>query len=274
MAQIHYLKGDIFHSKAQVIVNTVNCKGVMGKGLALAFKQKYPDMFATYERDCQTGKLQIGRPTIYQKTSPWILNFPTKNHWRNPSKLEYIEKGLVFLLNHYKKAGIASIAFPKLGAQNGKLSWDDVGPLMAKYLSQMDIDVYVYIADSDKEYQHDPLEDQRIHKRIWQNFSEIALSVERLQLEVGLSLREAKKVADARLTSDFTSIASIEVIEKIAKVSVTKIERFIQTSNMPELAGMPEKKSIETKGNQTSRKPKKKKTSTYSDVITTALFAL
>lgn len=153
MASIHYLKGDIFNSQAQVIVNPVNCKGVMGKGLALAFKQKYPEMFAVYERDCQTGKLRIGRPTIYQKSTPWILNFPTKNHWRNPSKLEYIEKGLAFLLEHYKKAGITSIAFPKLGAQNGKLSWDEVGPLMAKYLSQTDIDVFIYIAEGDQEYQ-------------------------------------------------------------------------------------------------------------------------
>lgn len=155
MAQIHYLKGNIFDSNAQVIVNPVNCKGVMGKGLALAFKQKYPAMFAVYERDCQTGRLQIGRPTIYRESTPWILNFPTKDHWRSPSKLEYIEKGLIFLVDHYKQVGITSIAFPKLGTQNGRLSWDEVGPLMAKYLSQMEMDTYIYIADGDKEYQHD-----------------------------------------------------------------------------------------------------------------------
>lgn len=162
MAHIQYLKGDIFSSQAQVIVNTVNCQGVMGKGLALAFKQKYPDMFAVYEHECRTGKLKIGRPTIYQKSNPWILNFPTKDQWRNPSKLEYIEKGLAFLATNYKRAGIVSIAFPKLGAQNGKLSWDEVGPVMAKYLSQFDIDVYIYIAEGDKEYQYNPLEEVRI----------------------------------------------------------------------------------------------------------------
>lgn len=153
MALIHYQRGNIFDSKAHVIVNTVNCDGYMGKGLALAFKQRYPAMFSVYQQECKTDKLRIGRPTLYQESIPWILNFPTKYHWRLPSKLEYLEKGLEFLLANYKKAGIKSIAFPKLGTQNGKLSWDEVGPLMAKYLSQLDIDVYIYIAEGDAEYQ-------------------------------------------------------------------------------------------------------------------------
>src|SRR5579883_410325 len=153
MARIQYLKGDIFESSAQVIVNTVNCEGFMGRGLALAFKQRYPDMFSVYQQECKTGKLRIGRPTLYRASTPWILNFPTKNKWRANSKIEYLEKGLKYFVANYKEAGIKSIAFPKLGTQNGKLSWDEVGPLMAKYLSKLDIDVYIYIADGDKEYQ-------------------------------------------------------------------------------------------------------------------------
>lgn len=153
MARIHYQKGDIFDSQAQVIVNTVNCEGYMGKGLALAFKQRYPSMFAVYQQECRTGKLRVGRPTLYRESTPWILNFPTKDQWHFPSKLEYLEKGLAYIIAHYKQAGINSIAFPKLGAQNGKLSWDDVGPLMAKYLSKLDIVVYIYIAEGDREYQ-------------------------------------------------------------------------------------------------------------------------
>ncbi len=180
MAYIQYQKGDIFESQAQVIVNTVNCQGVMGKGLALAFKQKYPDMFKVYQQECKTGKLGIGRPTLYQGSTPWILNFPTKDSWRANSKLEYLEKGLEFLVAHYKNAGIKSIAFPKLGAQNGKLSWDDVGPLMARYLSQLDIDVYIYIAKGDKEYQYDPLQGSKAKERTWKEFSELALSIDRL----------------------------------------------------------------------------------------------
>jgi O-acetyl-ADP-ribose deacetylase (regulator of RNase III) len=274
MARIQYIKGDIFNAKTQVIVNTVNCKGVMGKGLALAFKQKYPDMFAAYERDCQSGKLQIGRPTIYQKSTPWILNFPTKNHWRFPSKPEYIEKGLIFLTKQYKKAGITSIAFPKLGAQNGQLSWDEVGPLMAKYLSQLDIPVYIYIAEGDKEYQYDPGEEARINEQIWQSFSEVALSAERLQSEVGLSAKDAKKIADKRLTTSFKSLADIENIDKIARVSITKIEKFVQKHNMAELTGMPEKATFPTKKEGTSpgRARRKKKANISADLMTSALF--
>src|SRR5438105_8911716 len=170
MALIHYQKGDIFESNAHVIVNTVNCKGVMGKGLALAFKQRYPAMFPVYQQECKMGKLRIGRPTLYKQSTPWILNFPTKNDWKLPSKLEYIEKGLEYFVANYKKAGIQSIAFPKLGAQNGKLSWDDVGPLMAKYLSQIDIDIYIYIAEGDKEYQYDTESADILSEKIWKHF--------------------------------------------------------------------------------------------------------
>lgn len=274
MAHIHYLKGDIFDAKAQVIVNTVNCKGVMGKGLALAFKQKYPDMFAVYERECQTGKLQIGRPTIYQKSTPWILNFPTKNHWRFPSKLEYIEEGLAFLTKQYKKAGITSIAFPKLGAQNGQLSWDDVGPLMAKYLSQLDATVYIYIADGDIEYQYDRAVEMKINEQIWLIFSELALSVDRLQQEVGLSAKEAKKVAEQRKIQAFKSLADLENVEKLAKISVTRIKDFVQKYRMIELIELPKTEKLFVPIDKKPRKYPLKKTKLHfeTNIVTSTLF--
>jgi O-acetyl-ADP-ribose deacetylase (regulator of RNase III) len=152
MTYIQYLKGDIFNSEAQTIVNPVNCKGVMGAGLALAFKKRYPNMFYVYQQECRDGRLQIGQSTLYKNSTPWILNFPTKDHWRLNSKLEYIEKGLQHFVAFYKSAGIQSIAYPKLGTQNGKLAWADVGPLMAQYLEPLDIPIYMYIAESDQEY--------------------------------------------------------------------------------------------------------------------------
>ncbi|MDQ6660796.1 MAG: macro domain-containing protein [Chloroflexota bacterium] len=227
MTRIHYQKGDIFDSKAQVIVNTVNCKGVMGKGLALAFKQRYPAMFVVYQQECRTGKLRIGRPSLYQQSTPWILNFPTKDHWKPPSKLEYLEKGLEYFVTNYKKAGIRSIAFPKLGAQNGKLSWDEVGPLMARYLSQLDIDVYIYIAEGDKEYQYDLQQECDTKESIWKQFSELALSQERLQQEVQLSSREAKKIAVVREAVEFTALRDIEHIEGLAKISLKRVKDYI-----------------------------------------------
>ncbi len=152
---LHYQKGNIFDSNAQVITNPVNCEGFMGKGLAFAFKQKYPAMFAAYQQDCKKGRLRIGRPTLYKESTPWVLNFPTKNTWRADSRLEYIELGLEYFVANYKRADIESIAFPKLGTQNGKLSWDNVGPLMARYLGQLDIDVYIYITEGEQEYYQD-----------------------------------------------------------------------------------------------------------------------
>jgi len=174
MTALHYVKGDIFESKALVIVNTVNCKGVMGKGLALAFKQRYPEMFLVYQEECKTGKIRIGRPSLYKESTPWILNFPTKDNWKANSKIEYLEKGLEYFIANYKKVGIKSIAFPKLGAQNGKLSWDDVGPLMAKYLGNLDIDIYIYIADGDIEY----LNNHEVEAIFWKQFNEIAHSLQ------------------------------------------------------------------------------------------------
>jgi O-acetyl-ADP-ribose deacetylase (regulator of RNase III) len=152
MVRVRYQMGDIFITSAQVIVNPVNCKGVMGKGLALAFKQRYPAMFAVYQQECRIGKLRIGQPTLYRESTPWILNFPTKDHWRDASKLEYLEQGLQYFVDHYREMGIQSIAFPKLGAGLGKLSWDEVGPLMVTYLGLVDCEVVIYIGEGDREY--------------------------------------------------------------------------------------------------------------------------
>lgn len=124
----------------------------MGKGLALAFKQRYPEMFTVYKQECEAGRLRIGHPTLYCASTPWILNFPTKDDWREPSKLEYIDRGLRYFVDNYRQANITSIAFPQLGTLNGKLSWDDVGPLMAKYLDNLDVDVIIYVAEADREY--------------------------------------------------------------------------------------------------------------------------
>jgi len=224
MTIIQYQKGNIFDSKAHVIVNTVNCKGVMGKGLALDFKQRYPAMFTTYQQECRTGKLRIGRPTLYRASTPWILNFPTKNDWRLPSKLEYLEKGLEYVVATYKQDGIKSIAFPKLGAQNGHLSWDDVGPLMAKYLSQLDIDAYVYIAEGDTEYQ---VQCDKAKDPIWEQFNELARSIERLQHEVGLRPRQATKIAHKRGSIEFTSLSDFDNIEGMSKEVTKKIKAYI-----------------------------------------------
>lgn len=142
---LEYIEGDIFNSPAQVIVNTVNTVGVMGKGLALSFKKRYPEMFESYKKVCDKQLLKTGKLMLYHCPDYWILLFPTKEHWRHPSKLEYIEAGLVKFVQTYAEKNITSIAFPKLGCGNGELNWEDVRPLMEKYLKPLPIDVYIYL---------------------------------------------------------------------------------------------------------------------------------
>lgn len=140
-----YLKGDMFKSPAQVLVNTVNTVGVMGKGVALEFKKQYPDMFKAYERACNDKLLDIGKLMLWKGSNKWILLFPTKKHWRNPSKIEYIEAGLQKFIETYAEKGITSISFPRLGCGNGGLDWADVQPLMERYLKKLPISVFIYI---------------------------------------------------------------------------------------------------------------------------------
>jgi len=151
---LKYMDGDILEAKTQVVVNTVNCEGVMGKGLALQFKKKYPEMFKEYKQKSQLGKIAIGQLHLYKETPQyWILNFPTKNHWRQKSKLEYIEKGLVTFREKYEEWGITSIAFPRLGCQQGGLDWAEVKPLMEKYLGdlpKLKVQIFTYKPSTQK----------------------------------------------------------------------------------------------------------------------------
>lgn len=141
---LQYTDTTVFNVDAQTIVNTINCVGVMGAGLALEFQLRFPEMEKDYVERCKAKKVEVGRPYLYKDYSnPWILNFPTKNHWKYPSKIEWIEQGLRYFSANYKKGGITSIAFPKLGCSNGGLEWNTVSSIMEKYLQDLDIDVFI-----------------------------------------------------------------------------------------------------------------------------------
>lgn len=145
---ITYVIGDLFQSPARVLVNTVNTVGVMGKGIAKDFKTIYPEMFTQYQELCEKNLFNIGQLWLYKTPHKWVLNFPTKKHWRQPSRLEYIEAGLKKFVESYADQGITSIAFPTLGCGNGELNWDrEVRPLMEEYLNSLPIDIYVYLYD-------------------------------------------------------------------------------------------------------------------------------
>lgn len=151
MSNITFKKGNIFSSDKQTIVNTINCVGVMGKGVALGFRLRYPEMYEKYKEFCKNKQITIGKLWLYkrpQEYSKWVLNFPTKFHWKYPSKMEYLEAGLQKFVETYQEKGITSIAFPLLGTHNGGLDKIDVLNIMHFYLDRCSIPIEIYEYDS------------------------------------------------------------------------------------------------------------------------------
>lgn len=136
--------GDLFESRATTLVNTVNCVGVMGKGIAQIFKKRFPKMFEDYVLQCRMGNVRPGEPYLYNEDSISIINFPTKRHWHSPSRLDDIIHGLNIFVEKYQEWNVKSIAFPPLGCGNGGLAWEVVGPIMYQYLSKLEIDIEIY----------------------------------------------------------------------------------------------------------------------------------
>ena len=145
---IEYTTGNIFESNAEAYVNPVNCVGVMGKGLALQFKQNYPQMFRSYEIACIHGQVDPGKHHVYCtgiKRPAYIINFPTKRHWRDKSRLIDITYGLRMLNQVIAKHDIKSIALPPLGCGLGGLPWNQVGPIIERILQHSTADrIIVY----------------------------------------------------------------------------------------------------------------------------------
>lgn len=137
-------RANVFTVDAQTVTCTVNLVGVMGAGVAKEYRARYPEAFKKYKFACGRG-FKIGQLLLQHLNDGRIgLCFPTKQHWKNPSELEWIEIGLIKLLETYKQYGITSLAITPLGCSNGGLNYEQqVRPLMLKYLNQMDIPVFI-----------------------------------------------------------------------------------------------------------------------------------
>lgn len=143
--------GSIFTTHADVIVNTVNCAGAMGAGIALEVRRRYPAVFRRYEEQCDRGEVTIGRLHLDQSIRPWILNFPTKKHWRLPSRPEYIRAGLRSFIKMTETADFASVAFPLLGASHGGLDPNLSRALLLEHLAVLPIDIEIWRHDATAE---------------------------------------------------------------------------------------------------------------------------
>jgi len=161
---IEYKSGDILREDAEALVNTVNCVGVMGRGIALQFKKAFPKNFKAYSAACKKDEVEPGRMFVFetgQLTNPrYIINFPTKRHWRGKSRMEDIEAGLADLVDTLRQYDIRSVAIPPLGSGLGGLEWVEVKPRIEDYLASLeDVQVMVY------EPKGAPATDRMVHNR-------------------------------------------------------------------------------------------------------------
>jgi len=166
---LSWVDGDMFFSHMQTLTISVNIVGVMGKGLASRAKYQFPDVYVVYQDVCRKKLLEMGKPYLYKREASldhaladepfsltennaikWFLLFPTKRHWREKSDIGDIEKGLQWIRDHYRREGIQSLAIPALGCGLGGLEWREVGPLMCRYLADLDIQVAIYLPQERK----------------------------------------------------------------------------------------------------------------------------
>lgn len=157
-----YKTGDLLQSSADALVNTVNCEGVMGKGIAYQFKLRYPNNFKDYRHACQSGELRPGKLHYFSEDGKLIINFPTKDKWRNPSKMEYIESGLNELVPLIHELSIKSIAIPPLGSGNGGLIWSQVRKLIEDKLSETSKRTDIFLYEPSRAYVTRPVQEPHL----------------------------------------------------------------------------------------------------------------
>lgn len=226
MANITEINGNIFESGLQTIVNTVNCVGVMGKGIALEYRHMFPEMYTEYKKKCDRNQLRPGLLYLWTKSNPWVLNFPTKNHWRKTSKTEYIENGLVKFAETFQSKGITSIAFPELGTSQGGLQWEVVRELMYKYLEplpNLEVEIYHY----DPTVKDSQIEKflQKVHRFKEPDYIHY----------INLSKKQSRLIMDAVSLDHVRSMQDLKAIPGIGDKSIQKIYDFLSSQQSSRL---------------------------------------
>lgn len=223
MSNVTEKKGNLFASRHQTLVNTVNCDGVMGAGIALVFKLRFPKMFSQYVEHCRAGRIDVGKLWIYKppaaaRDGRWVLNFPTKRRWKHPSKVEYLEAGLEKFLDTYRSRGIESIAFPLLGADNGGLTVGESLSVMRPCLDQCEVPVEIY--------HYDPAAADDLYKefrRLWLAADEAAVAK-----NAGVRIDRVRKIRSALEGSDeINSLSRLASVEGIGLKTLEKCFRYV-----------------------------------------------
>lgn len=200
------------------LVNTVNCVGAMGKGIALEFRRRFPEMFKQYQTDCKDKKLVPGRIYSYQSQDRLILNFAIKDDWKYPSKIAWIETCLKQFGAHYKQKGINSIAFPWMGAENGGIPLEVIQATMRKYLQPLEeIDIEVYTFDP---IAYDPLFEQL--KKI-----AVLEDSDTHQEQSGIQGKAFLQIISAVKSESIKGMSQISKIEGIGKTTVDKLYIYL-----------------------------------------------
>lgn len=238
-AEVTIIKGNLFTSKAQTLVNTVNTVGIMGAGIALEFRLRYPDMFEKYVELCKKKQISIGKLWLFKTADRWILNFPTKIDWKDDSKFEYLEDGLQKFLDTYKEKGITSVAFPVLGSNHGNIPEDKSIEIMQSYLSKCDIPIEIYRYDPDST---DDLYDSLKNKFLFMSVDEIKKKTN-IQKQYAAKLLEVLKDDKIKNISRLTSIEGIGVktLEKVFDYLFNRVKETKPDENEEKLLALAKK---------------------------------
>lgn len=215
--KIQIIDGNLFTSKAQTLVNTINTVGVMGAGIALEFRLRYPDMYKKYKELCKQKLIQIGKLWLYQADDRYILNFPTKENWKDDSKIEYLEKGLEKFVLTYKEKGIKSVAFPLLGSDKGNIPQNESLNLMLKYLKLCDIPVEIYRYDPDSYDDLYPKLKNKLKDLSFEHFIKISK----------IQKKYAKIIFDALNEDKIKSISGLKELNGIGISTLEKLFDFL-----------------------------------------------
>ena len=216
---IKKIKGNIFNTNWEAIVNPVNCMGIMGKGLALEFKLLYPSMMDKYLKFCENKELEIGKISIIKEENKRIILFPTKKNYSLPSKMEYLEKGLLKIKECYKEKRIKSIAFPQIGSGLGGLNWIEVEKLIDTILGNTDLEIELYSYSDEKAPYIEELEALFNNNTLEKIESSTKIKFKTLE-KIKNNLSKTKNISDFLLVEGL----GIKTVEKISLLLRTKIK--------------------------------------------------